>query len=240
MNNRNIFRIDGMTCDGCVATIKTKLEMEENISEAIITLVDSKLELVSTKNFKISQLNSILSTVGSYTVSNDLKNEKNKIVDYFSTYKPIFITISLVCLLSLINFFNYGKTFEDLMRFLMGYFFIIFSFLKLQNIKQFAISFANYDPITKTIFKFGLIYPFVELFLGVLFLTGYFLLFSNILTLIILIPQSYGIYKKLRNKEIVNCACLGSSFNVPLSNLTVIENLTMCLMAIYFITATII
>ncbi len=75
MNNRNIFRIDGMTCDGCVATIKTKLEMEEDISEAIVTLIDSKLELVSTKNFKISQLNSILSTVGSYTVSNDLKNE---------------------------------------------------------------------------------------------------------------------------------------------------------------------
>ena len=79
MNNSNIFRIDGMTCDGCVATIKTKLEMEEDISEAIVTLIDSKLELVSTKNFKISQLNSILSTVGSYTVSNDLKNEKNKI-----------------------------------------------------------------------------------------------------------------------------------------------------------------
>ena len=65
MNNSNIFRIDGMTCDGCVATIKTKLEMEEDISEAIVTLIDSKLELVSTKNFKISQLNSILSTVGS-------------------------------------------------------------------------------------------------------------------------------------------------------------------------------
>ena len=36
--NNNIFRIDGMTCDGCVSTIKTKLELENDISKAIVTL----------------------------------------------------------------------------------------------------------------------------------------------------------------------------------------------------------
>ena len=43
---------------------------------------------------------------------------------------------------------------------------------------------------------------------------------------------------KLRRKEeMINCACLGTSFSVPLSNLTIIENLSMCFMAIFFIVA---
>jgi len=239
LNNKNTFRIDGMTCEGCVATIKAKLELEASISEAVVELADGKLEIFSEKNYDVSELNKILSPVGSYKVSNNNKNT-NHIIDYFSTYKPIFITLSLVLLLSIITFSRPGNTFNDLLRFIMGYFFIIFSFFKLQNINQFAITFANYDPITKRVSKFGLIYPFLELFLGVMFLTGNLLLFSNIITLIILTPQSYGIYKKLKSKDIINCACLGSSFSVPLSNLTVIENLTMCVMAIYFITASII
>jgi len=238
LNNKNTFRIDGMTCEGCVATIKAKLELEASISEAVVELADGKLEIFSEKNYDVSELNKILSPVGSYRVSN--KNKSIHIIDYFSTYKPIFITLGLVLLLSIITFSRPGNTFNDLLRFIMGYFFIIFSFFKLQNINQFAITFANYDPITKRLSKFGLIYPFIELFLGVMFLTGTLLLFSNIITLIILTPQSYGIYKKLKSKDIINCACLGSSFSVPLSNLTVIENLTMCIMAIYFITASII
>jgi len=229
-----------MTCEGCVATIKTKLELEASISEAVVELADGKLEIFSEKNYEVSELNEILSPVGSYKVSNSDKNETNNIIDYFSTYKPIFITLSLVLLLSIITYSSPGNTVDDLLRFFMGYFFIIFSFFKLQNINEFAITFANYDPITKRLSKFGFIYPFIELFLGVLFITGNLLLFSNIFTLVILTPQSYGIYKKLKSKETINCACLGSSFNVPLSNLTVIENLTMCIMAIYFITASII
>lgn len=238
--NNNIFRIDGMTCDGCVSTIKTKLELENDISKANITLDDSRLELFSDKNYEISELNKILSSVGDYNVSNNSKNEKNIIMSYFSTYKPIFITLGLVLLLTAISFYNTENTMDGFLRFFMGYFFIIFSFLKLQNVKQFAISFSNYDPITKRFFKFGIIYPFLELILGIFFLTATLLLFSNIVTLFILIPQSIGIFKKLKNNQAIDCACLGSSFNVPLSNLTIIENSSMCLMAIYFISVSII
>ena len=113
----------------------------------------------------------------------------------------------------------------------MGYFFIIFSFLKLHNIKQFAVSFSNYDPITNKIPNFGLIYPFIELILGTLFLLNFFSLFINFATIVILLPQTYGIYKKLMKKEKILCACLGTSFEIPLSKLTIIENLTMCSMA---------
>ena len=119
--------------------------------------------------------------------------------EYLPSYKPIFITLGLVLLLTAISFYNTENTMDGFLRFFMGYFFIIFSFLKLQNVKQFAISFSNYDPITKRFFKFGIIYPFLELILGIFFLTATLLLFSNIVTLFILIPQSIGIFKKLKN-----------------------------------------
>ena len=233
--NKYKFKIEGMTCEGCVSTIKTKLELEDNISEAIVSLEDGGLVVVSIKDYEIAELNKILSPVGDYIVSKNSTKGKNIIISYFSTYKPILITLGLVLLLSVISFNNSENTINGFMRFFMGFFFIIFSFLKLQNIKQFALSFSNYDPITKKFFRFGIMYPFIELILGVFFLTGSFLLFSNAATLFILIPQTFGIFNKLRNNQNVNCACLGTSFNIPLSNLTIIENLSMCLMAIYFI-----
>ena len=93
--NNNIFRIDGMTCDGCVSTIKTKLELENDISKAIVTLDDSRLELFSDKNYEISELNKILSSVGDYNVSNNSKNEKN-IIPLSGTREGLFsIAMSL-------------------------------------------------------------------------------------------------------------------------------------------------
>ena len=237
--NEKKFSVSGMTCDGCVQTIKSKLELEDEIFLADISLSDSSLILNSSRIYNLEEINKLLKSVGSYKVSeleNKAKNT-NFIIEYLSTYKPILITLGFVFLLSVLSYFIFDGSNDDFMRFIMGYFFLIFSFLKFQDIHKFSSSFSNYDPITQRISKFGLAYPFIELSLGIFFILGIFLLFSNILTLIILLPQTYGIFIKLRRKEIINCACLGTSFNVPLSNLKIIENLSMCLMAILFIVA---
>jgi len=234
------YSVSGMTCDGCVKSIKTKLELVDDIVSAEVSLNDEYLLLSSEKNYEESEINELLKSVGSYKVSEDY-NKPNiiKIISkYLSTYKPIIITLIFVFLLSFLSYIAFDGNGDSFMRFVMGYFFLIFSFLKFQDISQFAYSFSNYDPITKTFYKFGLVYPFIELSLGIFFILGVFLLFSNVLTLIILLPQTYGIFMKLRRKEeMINCACLGTSFSVPLSNLTIIENLSMCFMAIFFIVA---
>ena len=236
--NKKKFSVSGMTCDGCVQSIKTKLEPEDDIDSVEVSLNDEYLLLSSKKNYKESELNDLLKSIGSYKVSEDYQkpNIIKIIAKYLSTYKPILITLIFVFLLSFLSYEVFDGTGDSFMRFAMGYFFLIFSFLKFQDISQFASSFSNYDPITKTFYKFGLIYPFIELSLGIFFILGVFLLFSNILTLLILLPQTYGIFMKLRRKEeMINCACLGTSFSVPLSNLTILENISMCIMAIFFI-----
>jgi copper chaperone CopZ len=257
---KNTYEIKGMTCDGCVQTIKNKLELENEIIEANISLNESKLILISKKDYNAKDLDKITKNVGSYSFHN--KNEtnsfkQNKLLIYIKTYKPVLLAQFFVILLAFIssiegNFIynalslsinssliSFEVFLKEFFRLYMGYFFIIFSFLKLQNINQFAISFSKYDPISQKYFKFGVIYPFLELFLGILFILNFFGLFINILTIIIFIPQTIGIIIKLRNNEKIACACIGTSVEIPLSNLTIIENLIMCIMAIYMIAVSI-
>jgi len=182
----NIFSVKGMTCEGCAQTIKTKLELESEISEADISYSSTKLIIHSSKKYETEELNKIIKSVGNYTFDIEKnKNSQTSLFVYFRTYKPIFISLSFVVILSIISSFNEVFNMKDFLRFYMGYFFIIFSFLKLHNIKQFALSFSNYDPITNKIPNFGLIYPFIELILGTLFLLNFFSLFINFLTSLI-------------------------------------------------------
>jgi|TARA_B110000263_G_scaffold141741_1_gene123046 copper chaperone CopZ len=239
---KNTYEIKGMTCDGCVQTIKNKLELENDIIEANISLNESKIILISKKDYKSKDLDKITKNVGSYSFHNKNetnKKKKNKLLNYIKTYKPILLALFFVILLAFISSIEESFTYKKFFRLYMGYFFIIFSFLKLQNINQFAISFSKYDPISKKYFKFGVIYPFLELFLGILFILNFFGLFINILTIIIFIPQTIGIIIKLRNNEKISCACVGTSIEIPISNLTILENLIMCLMAIYMIAVSI-
>ena len=117
----------------------------------------------------------------------------------------------------------------------MGVFYLIFSFLKLIDVKGFSITFSKYDLISKNIPSFAMIYPFIELFLALAYLSESFLLISYSLTLIFMTSQSIGVFISLQKKEIIRCACMGSSINLDISSLTLIENLIMIFMASYMI-----
>ena len=87
----------------------------------------------------------------------------------------------------------------------------------------------------KNIPIFAISYPFIELLLGVAFLTQTLLIPANILTLIFMVSQSIGVLKVLQTKQEIQCACLGSSISLPISYLTLLENMIMILMASYMI-----
>ncbi|MDG2101545.1 MAG: cation transporter [Dehalococcoidia bacterium] len=241
INIKNTYKVQGMTCDDCVQTIKTKLELENEITEVNISLSESKLTVISNKNYEPEDLNKIIKNVGNYYIENNKSNKykQGKLIDYIKTYKPILLALFFVVLLAVISSIERSFSYKEFFRFYMGYFFIIFSFLKLQNIKQFALSFSKYDPISQKFFKFGIIYPFLELLLGILFILNFLGLTINILTIIIFIPQTIGVIIKLKNNEKISCACVGTSTEIPISNLTILENIIMCLMAIYMIAVSI-
>ena len=117
----------------------------------------------------------------------------------------------------------------------MGIFLLIFSFLKLIDIKGFSITFSRYDMISKIIPGFAIIYPFLELVLALSFLSKSFLFIAYLLTLIFMTSQFIGVFISLQRKEIIRCACMGSSINLEISYLTLFENFIMIVMSFYMI-----
>jgi len=118
----------------------------------------------------------------------------------------------------------------------MGIFFIIFSLFKMPDWKGFVEAFSTYDILAKNIKPYGWAYPVIEFALGVLFIANYFTEFYLVpvawVTLVIMAIGSLGVTIKLLKKEKFQCACLGTWINVPLTKVTLLEDLLMVFMSI--------
>lgn len=233
-----VYKVEGMTCQGCADNIQNGLNNQSFINKANVSLQESKLTIDSDSTLDINSLNSIVSTLGNYKIQPNTTNILSEIVNYFTSKKPIVIALSIVILSSLAmqisdETFNLNKWFMSY----MGIFFIIFSFLKLLNVSGFSMTFKKYDLISKIIPPYATSYPFIELSLGIIFLTQTqsILIYANAFTLIFMVSQTIGIIRSLSKSEQIQCACMGSAVDVPLSSLTVVENITMIAMATYMI-----
>ena len=118
------------------------------------------------------------------------------------------------------------------MNHFMAGFFIVFSFFKFLNLRAFADSYAMYDIIAKKIPVYGYVYPFIELLLGIAFLTAFNPFLTNVATIIIMGISSIGVIESVLNKKKIQCACLGTVFNLPMSSITIVEDLLMVSMSL--------
>jgi hypothetical protein len=50
--------------------------------------------------------------------------------------------------------------------------------------------------------------------------------------------SSIGVIQSVLDKRKIRCACLGAVFNLPMSTVTIIENLLMVVMAAFMLAAT--
>ena len=57
-------------------------------------------------------------------------------------------------------------------------------------------------------------------------------MFANILTAVIMSVGLIGVIAAVRKKQTIQCACLGTAFNLPMSVVTIIENSVMLAMAL--------
>jgi hypothetical protein len=114
----------------------------------------------------------------------------------------------------------------------MAGFFIVFSFFKLLNLKGFSNSYAMYDIVAAKWKGWGIVYPFVELGLGIFYLINVQPILINWITIIVLGVSSIGVIQSNLKKQKIKCACLGDVFNLPMSTVTIVEDLLMVLMAV--------
>ena len=229
-----VYKVSGMTCDDCANSIKEALELNKYISYVNISLEDENINISSDKSFTVNELNSLIDNLGNYKIYEE--KFTSKIIEYFSSKKTLLLALLLVLISSLsLQVSKDNFELNEWMISYMGIFFLIFSFLKLIDVKGFSGSFKKYDLISKIIPGFAITYPFLELFLALAFLSSYFLITSYIMTLIFMTSQFFGVFISLQKKEVIKCACMGSSIDIDISTLTLIENFVMILMSSYMI-----
>ncbi|VTS10483.1 Uncharacterized protein OS=Fibrella aestuarina BUZ 2 GN=FAES_2978 PE=4 SV=1 [Gemmata obscuriglobus UQM 2246] len=116
-------------------------------------------------------------------------------------------------------------------RFMAG-FFLVFSFFKLLNLRAFADAYAGYDVVAAKWYGYGYVYPFIELGLGVAYLGHFAPLATNVVTLVVMGVSTVGVVKALAARRKIRCACLGTVFNLPMSAVTLVEDVLMVGMAV--------
>lgn len=151
-------------------------------------------------------------------------------------YSKLYTILGLIGIVSAITTLKSGvglvehSVVEFLMHFSAG-FFLVFSGIKLLDLKGFVDGYTMYDVIAKRFRIYAYVYPFLELLLGIGYLLGGGLM-VNVGTIILMGVSSIGVIRSLQKKQKIMCACLGTIINVPLSNVTLIEDIGMLLMAL--------
>jgi len=233
------YGITGMTCQGCVASVKEKLTSIDEVKSVTIDLENAKVLIESSVLLSYRDLQKRLPN--KYTVAEKeivFENSKEGIseskVDIASKWvqlRPLFLIFFYLFGASfLLNFKNWNTS-EAMLDF-MGLFYIVFSFFKFLDLKGFPESFKMYDPLAKLIPVYGWIYPFLELLLGILFLMRLQIPIALVVTVIVLGITTIGVTKTLLDKKQIRCACLGTALQLPMTEATFIENTIMLAMAI--------
>jgi hypothetical protein len=152
-------------------------------------------------------------------------------------YWPLFVLISLAVLGALALTHSAQKSLFVWMHYFMGLFLCQFAMLKLFHPRGFAEGFQMYDLLAKKFRLYAYLYPFVELGLGLAYLSFIYPVAVYILTLLVMGIGALGVIRALKSGLDIRCACMGTVLDVPLSTVTLSEDITMGLMACWMLFA---
>jgi copper chaperone CopZ len=217
----NTFAISGMTCANCARKVEAVLK--DIASSATVTLEPPRA--VIDRGISADKLNEALEKVGKYRVS-PIDLDAPSITEQFTwvkTYYPLFLVMGLIALVSFVG--------GDWMMNFMGGFFIVFGAFKLLDVPSFANAYARYDVIAKVFKPWGYAYPFIETALGFAFLFHFHMLTAVWVALVLSVIGTIGAVQAMLSKQTIQCACLGTVFHLPMSVVTIVENVGMAAMA---------
>ena len=232
-----------MTCGGCKASVEKYLGNVDNVTNVTVNLEKAEAEVTMSSHVATEVLKKALPE--KYTLSEkenknvfqmtsqsmDETEQKSKL----QQLQPLLLILFYIATASiLLHYKNWDG--NAVMLDFMGLFFIVFSFFKMLDLKNFPESFRMYDPLAKRVSIYGWIYPFIETALGLMFLMRFEIEIALIATLIILSITTVGVTKTLLDKKSIRCACLGTALKLPMTEATFIENAIMIVMAIVMLT----
>lgn len=143
-------------------------------------------------------------------------------------YKKLALILAVIAVCATLMSFVLGFDWLIWMEWFMGGFLIIFGSFKLIGYEDFITVFPTYDPIAKRFQYYNYAYPFIELFLGFLFVSNLAPIFRNSVALLIFSIGAYGIMQKISsNSHDIKCVCLGNVIKLPLSTVSLLEDVLM-------------
>jgi copper chaperone CopZ len=230
------FKITGMTCASCQATVQNALQNVEGVTAVNVDVQKGEAEISMQKHIDTAVFQNALKPYPKYQLTGaqhmmPVFEEESK--TWFQTYKPVLLIFAYITGITLlVQVFNETFNWMQWMNHFMAGFFLTFSFFKLLNLSGFADSYSTYDIIAKRWRGYAYLYAFIELALGLGFIIGFNPILTNTLTVVVMSISLIGVLQSILNKRKIKCACLGDVFNLPMSTITVIEDALMILMSV--------
>ena len=235
------FAIRGMHCPSCVAKIEAALQGVEGVASAHVTLQPPQAIVEMQRSIPSGELGNAVAAVGEYTLMEAHAPVAASVLDQpdqsrESLYPLLLIVSYILGTVFLIALATNHWSAHAMMNHFMGGFFIVFSFFKLLDLRGFATAYRSYDIVARATPIWGFAYPFIELALGAAYITGWQPVAVNVATLLIMLVGAVGVLKALMHKRAIRCACLGTVLNLPMTKVTLVEDLGMALMAATMLT----
>ena len=231
---KTYYQLTGLTCEGCVAKVKYYLSETPGVESVEVSLKSATI--VGEASYEALKL-ALLPAGERYQI---LENITPVVVapvvepkSWWATYRPLLLVFGYILLVSILAQADDLAHFDFMlwMRHFMAGFFLVFSFFKMLDIRNFADSFKMYDIPAARIPGYALAYPFIELGLSIAYLLNFMPTATNVVALVIMGVGAIGVLRSVLNKSEIRCACLGSVFELPMSTVTLVEDMLMVVMA---------
>lgn len=251
---KTTYRVAGMTCEACQYKVQSLLSNVSGVQHVEVELKTGETTVESEQKVPLSALQAALKGT-SYRIDRDFPltaapvpaapahahhapvaetiwaEEPPK--TWLETYKPLLLITAFITGVALLTAFP-GRVYSadnfrlvDFLHNFMTGFFLVFSFFKLLNLKDFASSFSMYDLAAKRFPAYGFVYPFLELALGIACLVHFQDRAVYVADIALMGFGALGVIQSVLDKRKIRCACLGAVFNLPMSTVTIVENTLM-------------
>lgn len=232
---KHTYKINGMTCGSCKASVEEQLKIIKDVEGVEVNLALGEAEILMKEHVPMAILKEALAP--KYQIS-EIKDKEERFMENdtentskLAQLKPLFLILTYITVASILMHRNTWDWNAFMLDF-MGLFFIVFSFFKMLDLKGFPDSFSMYDPLAKKLPFYAKAYPFIETVLGLMFLMRFEIFIALVLTLVVLGITTIGVVKILIDKKSIRCACLGTVLKLPMTEATFIENAIMLIMSV--------
>jgi copper chaperone CopZ len=232
------YTVTGMSCDNCAQKVSAALRKVEGVITATASFNPPAAHIEMKSHVSTDALNEALSRLGAYRLTEAQDHRlpaamtAEPSAEPPESLYPLFLIVGYIAgAVGLVSLSSGNPSIPFFMNNFMAGFFLVFSFFKLIDLRGFSDAYRSYDLLAQKMPGWGFVYPFIELSLGIAYLLDVNPFVINITTLGIMLISSIGVLRALLNKRAIRCACLGTALKLPMTKITLVEDLGMAAMA---------